>query len=437
MQLFRDLGEQIEDLWRGRNYNEEAFPSLAADALRRANLPSKISAWDVIEWTLRETELPPQKDPTGSFGDPPITLFVAPRFYIDIYFWLAGTTAIHQHSFCGAFQVLTGSSIHSWYEFTTRERINTFVETGEMGLKLCELLEIGDVKEIRAGRQYIHGLFHLDQPSATIAVRTEKSPLFLPQFTYHKPFLAIDPFFRHETTTKKLQSISALFRANHPEADRMVNELLKASDFQTGFEVLSTIHGLLRPNKIDEMFNLARPAERFRSFLETMRRRHGEKADRLPAVFDHLEMVNEIIRRRSFVTDPEHRFFLALLMNLEGKDAIFSLINQRFPDADPLDRVLDWVFDLAQTRVLGTNSQNALGIDGFDNLDVLILEGLLRGKSDDQIADELKRETSENPEILKDLESRITRIREAKIFRPLFMRSSSIERKFASGKRLT
>lgn len=201
----------------------------------------------------------------------------------------------------------------------------------------------------------------------------------------------------------------------------MVNELLEAGDFQTGFEVLSAVHGFLRPNKIDEMFNLSQPAERFRSFLETMQRRHGEKADRLPAVFDHLEMVNEIVRRRSFVTDPEHRFFLALLMNLEGKDAIFSLISQRFPDADPLEKVLDWVFDLAQTRVLGTSSQNALGIDGFDNIDILVLEGLLRGKTNDEIADELKHEAGESSHLLADLESRLTRIREATIFRPLFM----------------
>lgn len=419
------------------DYDEEDFPPLAADALRRADLPSKVSAWDVIDWTLNQTELPPQKDVTGNFGDPPITLFVAPRFYIDVYFWLEGTTAIHQHSFCGAFQVLMGSSIHSWYDFAVRERINTFVETGEMSLRLCQLLEIGDVQEINAGRRYIHSLFHLDQPSATIVVRTEKSPLHLPQYSYHKPFLAVDPFFRHETTTKKLQSISSLFRANHPEADRMVNELLKASDFQTGFEVLSTVHGLLRPNKIDEVFNRPQPVERFRSFLETMRRRHGERGDILPAVFDYREMVEEIIKRRSFVTNPEHRFFLALLMNLEGRETIFSLIRQRYPEADPLDKVLDWVFDLAQTRVLGTNSQNALGIDGFDNLDILVLEGVLRDKTDDEITDELKREAAEKPQLLRDLEARLTRIRKANIFRPLFMNSDSGGRKFATGKSLT
>src|SRR5690349_21332499 len=98
MEIFEKLGEELEDAWREHDYNEDIFPGLAADALRRVDIPSKLSAWDVIEWTLTQSELPPQKDPGARFGDPPITLFVGPRFYIDVYFWLDGTTQIHQHS---------------------------------------------------------------------------------------------------------------------------------------------------------------------------------------------------------------------------------------------------------------------------------------------------------------------------------------------------
>ena len=93
------------------------LPAIAADALRRADLPSKLTAWDVVEWALKQEELPPQRDLHGNFADPPITIYSGPRFHIDVYFWFEGTTAIHQHAFCGAFQVLLGSSIHSWYEF--------------------------------------------------------------------------------------------------------------------------------------------------------------------------------------------------------------------------------------------------------------------------------------------------------------------------------
>lgn len=420
MQLFRELGEQIEESWRARDYNEEVFPSLAAEALQSAAIPSKISAWEVVEWALTQNELPPQKDPSANFGDPPITLFVAPRFYIDVYFWLDGTTEIHQHSFCGAFQVLMGSSIHSWYDFAARDRVNSFTEIGDMELKVCQLLVHGDIQEIQAGRRYIHSLFHLDQPSATIVVRTDKSPLYLPQYSYHKPYLATDPFYSHETTNRKLQTIGALFAVKHPETDRMVTGVLEQSDFQTSVAVLNTVRHHLSTNQLDQLFNLSQPVERFRGFLDVVRRRHGERAEVLPAVFSHRDMQDEIVRRRGYVTNPEHRFFLALLLNVEGRDNVFKLVGQRYPDAEPLEKVLDWVLELAQTRVVGGKPPNALGIENFGQIDLALLEGMLNGKSDATITDELRREVGENTDLIADLEARLTLIREALIFRPLF-----------------
>ena len=420
MELFQQLGAEVEKAWRQQNYSEEVFPALAADALRRADLTSKVSAWEIIEWTLQQNELPPQKDPAAKFGDPPITLFVAPRFYIDIYFWLDGTTQIHQHSFCGAFQVLLGSSLHSWYEFEPTESVNVFTEIGEMRLKVCELLKVGDVQEIRAGRQYIHSLFHLDQPSATIVVRTEKSPMYLPQFSYHKPTLAIDPFFDHQTTTKKLQSIGALFHVDHPDTDRLVSELLEGSDFQTSYAVLSFVHGFLRGGALGQLFNLAAPAARFRGFLEIVVRRHGSKAEQLADVFEYRDRQDEIVRRRGYVTNPEHRFFFALLLNVDGRERITSLIAQRFPDVDPIEKILDWSHELAQTRVIGANVPNALGIEGFDDVDLTILENLLRGRSEAEVRAALTSDYGAEKVSTLDVEGKLAVIRGSVVFAPLF-----------------
>ncbi len=422
MELFNKLGTEIERLWRDKNYNEEIFPALAADALKRADLPSKVTAWEILEWTLGQSELPPQKDVGARFGDPPITLFTAPRFYIDVYFWLDGTTQIHQHSFCGAFQVMLGSSIHSWYEFELREAINKFTEIGDMSLKLCELLEVGGVQEILAGRQYIHSLFHLDHPSVTIVVRTGQSPLSLPQYSYQKPYLAIDPFFEQQTTIKKLQCINTLIQLKHPETDRMITELLETSDFQTTFAILSTIRGNLQSNQLDQMFNLATPQQRLDNFLEIARKRHGVSIDVFRAVFDFREWQSEIVKRRGYVTDPQHRFFFALLMNVEGRERIFGLIKQRFPESEPLEKVLDWTFELGETRVVGTNTPNALGIAEFDDLDIFVLEGLLKDHTDEQIRASINAEYSAEKleSVLEKLEGSLLKIREAVIFRPLF-----------------
>ena len=68
MEPFQKLGAELEEIWRGQNYNEDAFPKLAAEALARADRPSKLSAWNVIEWTLNEPTLPKQMDANESFG---------------------------------------------------------------------------------------------------------------------------------------------------------------------------------------------------------------------------------------------------------------------------------------------------------------------------------------------------------------------------------
>lgn len=422
MELFRDLGDRVGAAWRDVDQDEEKFPAIAAEFLRNENLPSKVTPWEILEWGLKQTEFPRQKDVNGNFGDPPITLYTAPKFYIDIYFWFEGTTAVHQHGFCGAFQVLHGSSIHSWYDFERDDPVNKFVQIGRMSLKVCELLEQGAVQEIWGGKQYIHSLFHLDSPSATICIRTEKSPLDLPQYAYFKPSLALDPFYDEETIKKKLQIISAMSRSKRENMDACIRELLEGSDFQSTFQVLHAAKRVLHSNQIDELFGVGSAKERFESFVEMARKRHGNRIDTLAAVFDHIDRTNEIVRRRSFITDPEHRFFFALLLNVDGKESIFRLVNQRFPDAEPREKVLDWVFDLSQTRVMGANQQNALGIEPFDDLDLTIFEYLLDGSSTDEAVTRVREEYSAEKlaDINDGLVDRARNIRDSILFGPLF-----------------
>jgi hypothetical protein len=421
MKQFNEIGEKIEKIWRDNNYDEERFPAIAKKALEEENLPDKVTAWEVMDWTLAQTQLPEQKDLPGRFGDPPITLYNAPRFHIDVYFWLEGTTSIHQHAFCGAFQVLHGSSIHSWYEFETKAKLNAFTRIGEMKLKVCELLQVGDIQEIWPGDSYIHGLFHLDQPSATIVVRTHKSPLHLPQYNYLKPNLAVDPFFEEPNTIKKLQCITALIRSKHPDTDKHIKELLEKSDVQTAYQIISTVRGYLQNNRIDKVFNLDTPQNRLEEFFAVIKKRHGKMAEALLRTFEHQDRISEIIGRRNFITDSEQRFFLALLMNVDGRERIFSLIKERFPENEPLDRVLDWIYDLSQTRVLGTHLPNALGIPDFNDFDLFVLECFLKEMSDAEIEESLRSEyPPDNAEkLLEGIDERKKMIREAIIFQPL------------------
>ena len=421
MDAVEQLGGAIEREWRRRNYDEAVFPSLAAEKLRRSNVFEKASPWDAVKWALTLDELPRQKDVDARFGDPPVTLFTSSRFNIDLYFWFDGTTSVHQHGFCGAFQVVLGSSIHSVYRFERRHSASVFFEIGDIRLDRVELFELGAIQEITPGRGYIHSLFHLDKPSASLVVRTDRSPLELPQYSYHKPSVAIDPFFFDETLTKKLQLVTALLRARHPDAEAVITDLLAASDLHTAYEVLRLLRGNLRSGHIDKLFGLEGGTAQYDRLFEAARQRHGKLAEAFPAVFAHLEEENEIVMRRSLVANPEHRFFLALLLNVPGRERIFALVKQRFPDVEPLEKVLDWLLELSETRIVGSGVNNALGIDGFDDTDLFLVERLLEGDADDAIGVRINAEYqgAKREKILNELDERLKKLRNAVILRPL------------------
>ncbi|GIU83033.1 MAG: hypothetical protein D6687_11105 [Acidobacteria bacterium] len=423
MEEFTKIGERIEKIWRDKNYSEVSFPDIAAEALEEAELPKKFSAFDVMKWALRTSSLPEQKDLRGRFGDPPITIYNSLRFHVDVYFWLEGTTTIHQHAFCGAFQVFHGSSLHSIYDFEVEEPINFFTELGKVNFQKCELLKVGDIRKILPGREFIHALFHLDQPSATIVIRTHRSPLHLPQFDYRKPCLAIDPFFEEPNMIKKFQTVSSILRLNLAEADDLISEIIENSDFQTTFLLLSFVKDHLDNNKMNRIFSLQNSQQRFNKFLEVAVKRHGNRANVLPSIFHNQHRILEIVRRRSYITNSEHRFFLALLMNLEGKKNILKLVEARFPQFDPIEKVLDWIDELSRTKVFDGSLQNALGIDDFDHFDLIALESHLKNFTTEQEREFLKHSCDVEPteEILKKVTERKKKLSQAVVLEPLFL----------------
>jgi hypothetical protein len=388
MEDFQKLGELVESRWRAENYSEQLFPGIAAQALTEADLPSHVDPWDIIRWVHTTASLPEQHDVEGRFGDPPVTLFSGARFFIDVYYWLDGTTSIHQHAFTGAFQVLLGSSIHSRYSFREDKIVNEHFSVGQLALEDVQLLKLKDVRPILPGRQFIHSLFHLDRPSATITVRTEHTPSASLQYDYRKPHFALNPFFRNPVLIKKLQTIGLLLGMKHKDADEIIGDLVCSSDFHTAYFVLAETFQQLQSNEMDTLFGLSISKDRFKPILERCKSVHGELVDLVLPVLEEQERQMSIVQRRATITGDAHRFFLALLLNVPSRTKILDLVKQRYPNQDAVETILDWVEELGRTKVLGAKETNALGLPEFDDSYVFVLEGLLRGLSADQIAQE-------------------------------------------------
>ena len=392
MKIFQELGSLVEDQWRDRNYSESRFPEIAAEALAQTELAKNgVTPWEIIRWMHAEPQLPIQHDIEAKFGNPPITLYSGPRFYIDIYFWLDGTTDIHQHGFAGAFQVMMGSSIHSRYSFREEQAINEHLLLGQVNLEDVELLSEGDIRQIVPGREHIHSLFHLDRPSATITVRTFGLPSSQPQYSYRRPYFALDPFYKEPSLIRKTQTVTMLLNLRKPEYDNLISDLISASDFHTTFLILLTTYRMLTDNQLERFFHVSTSRDRFNALLEKARQKHGGLVDYVPPVLEEFERQEDIVRRRQFITSNEHRFFLALLLNVPSREKMLELVKEEFPESNPIDKVLDWVSELSATKVFGSSEPNVLGIGDFKDDHLFVLQCLLENLSRQQITEALER----------------------------------------------
>ena len=401
LEVFTRIGREVEARWRASNYDEPGFPELAVAVLTEAQPGREISADDLLRWLLVTDVLPQQIDPSSKFGQPPITVFRAPRFFIDALFWLDGTTEIHQHGFSGAFHVLSGGSVHTEYRWQLEDRVSAALLFGRLELTHSELLRAGDTRPIRSGAGLIHGLFHLDRPSVSIVVRTYQDTECGPQYRYHPPALAEDPFFDDGLVHRRLEGLGVLHELDPARYETAAAELVATSDFYLVYRVarqhLSVIEDL----------------DRTRSLLEHARARHGTRVDRLGPVFEELVRISTLRARRELMTGIDHRFFLALLLNLPTRNAICDAIEARYPDRDPLELVTRWTLDLADA-LTGTPADS-------DHAAAVIAE-LFRGFEGDRLVARLKEEYDDDdvdrsiPAILEIERS----LRRAPILRPLF-----------------
>ena len=422
MNEFQELGALVEKRWRDQDYSEVSFPEIAASLLDESKLSQRINAWDIIRWLHNAEGLPEQQDAEGRFGDPPITLFNGSRFYIDIYYWLDGTTSIHQHSFSGAFQVLLGSSIHSRYQFREKKIINEHFSVGRLELQDVQLLQQHDIRQIVPGKDFIHSLFHLERPSATITIRTRHTPSAALQYDYRNPYFAIDPFFRNQLTSKRIQTVNLLLAMKHADSDNFIGDLIAHSDFHTTYLLLAETFRHLADNPLEEFFGVSSGRDRFNAILQKARARHGELTDLILPVLEEEQRTNYVVGLRQLLTGEEHRFFLALLLNIPNRTKILELVSRRFKENDPVETVLDWLEELSHERVLGSREANVLGIDGFDDAHLLAMEYLLRDISVNdavQSPDQLKmiENFGSSPERIRAITSELER---SALLKPLF-----------------
>ncbi|MEM9479192.1 MAG: hypothetical protein AAGA58_05950 [Verrucomicrobiota bacterium] len=334
-QEFHTLASEIDRRWRDKDFDTASFPTIATESLRAARLHEQIDPLAPAKDVIRALEIPPQQDLSATFGEPPITVFQNDRFFIDVYYWLDGTTLIHEHGFCGAFAVMEGSSIHTRFDFREQRHFNRRLSIGELTVKSCELLEVGDVCEIPAGADLVHSLFHLDRPSVSVVVRTSAS-WTAPQRHFLWPNVALASVSMPHQTRRR-QCLEMLAKTDH---EAFLIELQSALNRVPPDEFAFLVIAL--------RIHLGKTKELART-LDRIDARHHELLEALVPAIIHQKRMLKLIDTRAKTSDPEERHLLALLLNARDNASFRKLATRRWPE-DRLSEHLNEIFSRLFSR---------------------------------------------------------------------------------------
>jgi hypothetical protein len=344
LDYFDVLGRAVSQAWSVRGRDATVLPDVAERALAVIEPPSGLDAAAILSWTAGARHLPKQTRPGDTFGQPPLVLYREEDFYIQALTWMEGTTAIHDHGFAGAFMVLQGSSLHVEHTLAVAERLaDDQLVLGNLTVRRPEVLGPLDVRRIEPGGDFIHALFHLEQPTVSIVVRNRSCNLLLPEYGYLSPGLGWDGLWEDRTWSKRLQSIDTLVRLD-PSAGRRRMEELVAGE-ATLWEAFSLLHHWFSRHWWDDVSA---------TLAELLARRAAPLAI-LGPVLEREAGVRRILARRGLLDALHQRLFLALLANLPDAPSITTILGRLFPGQPPGALLLDWVEELASPRLRGVS----------------------------------------------------------------------------------
>jgi hypothetical protein len=218
-----------------REYEASTFAAEALTILSDAGCDREELLDELLTWIAEASELPRQNDLLGGFGEPPITLVQSGNAAIELLLWRTGRTAIHQHSFSGAFCVLDGSSLHCSYGFSSRYELDPRLLLGDVDLLQFEILTKGNARTILPGNKFIHGLFHLESPTITLVARRAEASTGT-QFAYIRPHAAIG-YVAPDSVARRCEAIRTLAN-DAARCERFVEDCCRSANAYSRFRYL-------------------------------------------------------------------------------------------------------------------------------------------------------------------------------------------------------
>ncbi len=330
----RRLAARIDREWKRAGSKVSVFPAVAARVLSDAQPHRQYDLHSLAGWTLSHRTFPTACNPFGPFGPPAFTVWSDGRFFANVYAYMTPEVVIHDHDFAGAFVNLSGTTIHAKYQFADGERVAPEVQVGQLAVREVEVVGPGDVRRIDPGRRFIHQVWHLDQPTVVLVIRT--GPLTAPT---RRQFQYFHAGFASEVVRDEVMSVSA------PERFQYARKMIECLRTSSG-GVVDYLRLLLREE---------RPWDAFWHFMENWRylrtlgaldelirlgaRHQGAWFAGVADAGSEIDLFQSIDWPR--VRLLEDRIALALLMTFRAWRPVHEWLETLLPGAAPEDRFVD------------------------------------------------------------------------------------------------
>lgn len=349
MERFLALGDEIERRWRMVGHSDDQFTAIAYQCMQAAQLEVGFDPEALIR-AFFSRPVPAQLDPSGQYGQPPLTLYNSGRFVVDVYFFVTPESPIHDHDFAGAFVNLRGDSLHSTYRYTYTPQPGQRLFCGQLWREHTERLSPGSPRAIvpatLPGTSFIHRVWHLDRPTIIAIARTQNSVKGGEAYRYYEHGLALrERNWSSAAYQKRLRLLNYLVSTDPAGAERLVPELLRHSNIEESPHLLMAYYRLLLP-----LVGQEAAWERIQDIAAGLVAQHGYFIGRVGGLLRIVDL--DLATDMGRLCKKEHRVLVALLRTLESRAAIEHWLQHFYPGLDVPSAIVTWLDEMVREGAL-------------------------------------------------------------------------------------
>ncbi len=227
--------ELIEKEWRLAKFKDDHLPEICIRLIRPFKFNTSLSK--ILSWELSDSIS--NQSPHGASNI--IALAETSSLKMYLHYWTEDIGTPHQHSWTGFFMNIKGTVIHSVYQYNEIESLAPNLIHGSLQTVKTEVLLPGDMIPVYPGKQYIHGLWHIDQCCLSLSVRSKLDQYPTKEMTlnyYKSSGIAIDLTLQKPDIEQLLKWLKMHSEIDTKSYHHFIQKLIQSEDVTKVFFLL-------------------------------------------------------------------------------------------------------------------------------------------------------------------------------------------------------